>query len=383
MRTSKLVSMVAPRLFPLESIRTDGWFERIGEGIGSFQALCEIVGERFFAFSMITGARITALTVDRRNQDNTLVDFVVGGAEAETAQVDTQRLTLADFRRRLVSALLAAEPTGPAPERSTDLEALQLHIGVRYLLLSPLFGYSLQELYLRDDGAEITLLHDGIEETYDLELFRNRLRSHVREELDRVTRGQNRGAIDLARVAEAEAAAADDDHVRVLELLGAWPAPLAIFLRTPEGQLLEADSRATIARGLGMLGSACIALGEMAKGEEVLRLGVQYAGDGPAGHDIFRRLGVALLDNDRPGEAIGALRRAVSLGAETPDVWVALAGSYAARNRMTAAVAAGFTALDLGAPPDSVAPSFAKAKQRLGSTLTDWATHAGIKLPGS
>ena len=31
--------------------------ERIGEGIGSFQALCDIVGEAFFAFSMITGAR--------------------------------------------------------------------------------------------------------------------------------------------------------------------------------------------------------------------------------------------------------------------------------------------------------------------------------------
>ena len=52
--------------FELDSVRTDGWFERIGEGIGSFQALCEIVGERFFAFSIIVGARITALTVDHR-----------------------------------------------------------------------------------------------------------------------------------------------------------------------------------------------------------------------------------------------------------------------------------------------------------------------------
>ena len=70
------------REFPLDAVRTDGWFERIGQGIGSFSALCDIVGERFFAFSMITGARITALTVDRRNPDDTLVDFVVG-AEGE------------------------------------------------------------------------------------------------------------------------------------------------------------------------------------------------------------------------------------------------------------------------------------------------------------
>ena len=70
--------MPSEREFNLDAVRTDGWFERIGEGIGSFQALCEIVGEAFFAFSMITGARITALTVDRRNPDNTIVDFVVG-----------------------------------------------------------------------------------------------------------------------------------------------------------------------------------------------------------------------------------------------------------------------------------------------------------------
>ena len=66
------------RDFELDAIRTDGWFERIGEGIGSFQALCEIIGERFFAFSIIVGARITALTVDRRNPELSLVDFVVG-----------------------------------------------------------------------------------------------------------------------------------------------------------------------------------------------------------------------------------------------------------------------------------------------------------------
>jgi nucleotide-binding universal stress UspA family protein len=96
----------APKTFSLAAVRTDGWFERIGEGIGSFQALCEIVGERFFAFSIIVGARITALTVDRRSPQQTLVDFVVGSGEGEG---DAQRLTLADFRRRLVGALLVDE----------------------------------------------------------------------------------------------------------------------------------------------------------------------------------------------------------------------------------------------------------------------------------
>ena len=175
--------------FPLDALRTDGWFERIGEGIGSFQALCEIVGERFFAFSIIVGARITALTIDRRSPDQTLVDFVVGSAEAD-GDLEPQRLTLADFRRRLVGALLVEEEkTAPAPERDTDVEAIQLFIGVRYLLLAPLYGYSLSSLAMNGEEGELTVLHDGVEEKYDLDGFRLRVRSHVREELDRVTTG--------------------------------------------------------------------------------------------------------------------------------------------------------------------------------------------------
>src|SRR3954447_24762363 len=107
--------------FSLDALRTDGWFERIGEGIGSFQALCEIVGDRFFAFSIIVGARITALTVDRRNPDQTQVDFVVG-AETDT-DLEPQRLSLADFRRRVVGALLVDEERdAPVPARETDVE---------------------------------------------------------------------------------------------------------------------------------------------------------------------------------------------------------------------------------------------------------------------
>src|SRR5580700_8381034 len=101
--------MARERVFSLDAVRTDGWFERIGDGIGSFQALCDIVGEAFFAFSMITGARITALTVDRRNPENTLVDFMIAPPGDDEARGDVQRLPLGDFRHRLVAALLTEE----------------------------------------------------------------------------------------------------------------------------------------------------------------------------------------------------------------------------------------------------------------------------------
>jgi hypothetical protein len=364
--------MPEPRVFPLDSIRTDGWFERIGEGIGSFQALCDIIGARFFAFAMITGARITALTVDRRMPDNTLVDFVVGAPDAELTDADAQRLTLADFRRRLVNALITEEPMGPPPKRLTDTEALQLHIGVRYLLLAPLYGYSLRKLRIDDGGSTLELLHDGLDESYDLLAFQARIRTHVREEIERLTRAAGRGAIDLSRVSDAEKAAAENDHVRVLELLGTWPAPLAIFLRTPEGQLLSPDTRATIAQGLGYLGSACIELGEIEKGEEVLRLAVQYAGDGTAAHDIYMRLGSAMLSDNRPGEAIAPLRRAANLGADGGAVWPMLARALLARRRFVAAFGAVLEAKAAGVTEDMLRSSLETIERELGPSLKAW-----------
>lgn len=359
------------RVFSLDAVRTDGWFERIGDGIGSFQALCDIVGEAFFAFSMITGARITALTVDRRNPDNTQVDFVIAAPGDEEGEPDVQRLTLADFRHRLVGALLTEDAVPPAPERDTDLEGLQLHIGVRYLLLAPLYGYSLKKLIVDGKNSKLALLRDGIEEVYDLFEFRARIRSHVREELDRAS-AETRPAIDLTRVAEAEVASQKGDHTKVIQLLGAWPAPLAIFLRTPEGQMLTPDARALIAKGLGLLGTACVKLGEQHQGEEVMRLAVQYAHDGSAAADIFRRLGEAQLEDDRPGEAVGPLRRAVNLGAQPKHVWPLLARAFVKRRRYVAALACVREARSAGVPDSEMMEDIREIELNLGTALTAW-----------
>ncbi|AKV02520.1 hypothetical protein AKJ09_09183 [Labilithrix luteola] len=360
--------------FPLDALRTDGWFERIGEGIGSFQALCEIVGERFFAFSIIVGARITALTIDRRSPDQTLVDFVVGSVDTD-GDLEPQRLTLADFRRRLVGALLVEEEKeAPAPERETDVEAIQLYIGVRYLLLAPLYGYSLTSLTIEPNErneAELSVLHDGDPEKYELDGFRMRIRSHVREELDRVATGA-RSAIDLSKVAEAEACALRKEWPKVIALLGTWPAPLAIFLRTPEGQMLAPEARALIAKGLGLLGSACVHLGEIEQAEEVFRIGIQYAQEGMAAAELFRRLGEALLLNERPGEAIGPLRRALAFGGLPQEVLPPLARAFIKRGRYVAAFACLKDALASGAVEKDLADDIREVEGKLGPALTAW-----------
>ncbi len=363
--------------FSLDAVRTDGWFERIGEGIGSFQALCEIVGERFFAFSIIVGARITALTVDRRTPDQTLVDFVVGLGEAD-ADLEPQRLTLADFRRRLVGALLVEEDRDvPPPARETDTEAIQLFIGVRYLLLAPLYGYSLQRLVVvpreknREEEAQLLVRRDGAEEDYDLETFRTRIRSHVREELERASTGQ-RSAIDLAKVAEAEAASLKSEWAKVVQLLGAWPAPLAIFLRTPEGQTLAPDARGLISKGLGLLGSACVHLGEVEQAEEVFRIGIQYAQEGIAAADLFRRLGEALLQSGRAGEAVAPLRRASAFGAPATEIFPLLGRALLERKRYVAAYACFRDAIEAGVAERDLQNEIRQIETALGPALTAW-----------
>ncbi|MGA7118456.1 MAG: hypothetical protein WBY94_00090 [Polyangiaceae bacterium] len=356
----------------LDAVRTDGWFERIGEGIGSFQALCEIIGERFFAFSIIVGARITALTVDRRNPDLSLVDFVVGLSESEEA-LEPQRLTLADFRRRLAGALLVEDDKPvTAPTRETEIEPIQLYIGVRYLLLAPLYGYSLQRLVLGASvPAQLVLLHDGVQETYDLDAFRLRIRALVREELERVGTA-SRSAIDLSKVSDAEAAAQRAEWARVVQLLGSWPAPLAIFLRTPEGQLLTTDARGLIAKGLGILGSACVHLGQTEQAEEVLRIGIQYAQEGVAAADLFLRLGEALLKNDRPGEAIAPLRRALAFGGSRAQVSLPLARAFLKRKKWVAAYACLRDALQAGVGERELVAELHEAETALGLPLTSW-----------
>ena len=366
------MSETPQRAFDLESVRTDGWFERIGDGIGSFQALCEIIGERFFAFSIIVGARVAALTVDRRNPELSLVDFVVGAGDAADSSAP-QRLALADFRRRLVGALLVEDgKPAPEPTRQTEIEGIQLYIGVRYLLLAPLYGYSLLRLLFDEaEGAQLVVLHDGVEENHALDAFRFRIRALVREELERVASG-SRGAIDLSKVAEAETAALAGQWSSVVQLLGSWPAPLAIFLRTPEGQLLAPDARSLIAKGLGLLGSACVSLGEIEQAEEVFRIGIQYAPEGMAAADLFRRLGEALLNSKRPGEAIAPLRRALAFGGSPAEVMPPLARAFLERKKWVAACACIRAALVAGVPERDVADELRRIEGELGVPLTQW-----------
>jgi hypothetical protein len=333
--------MGSVRVFGLEAIRTDGWFERVGEKVGSFEALCSILGDRFFAFSLITGARVTALTVDRREPNASIVEFEVSGASPEDGPL-TQRLTLDRFRRRLVSALLAEENMGPAPLRETDVEGIQRHIGVRVLLLAPLFGYSLLELRCSEHGSTVFALEDGVKVELELGELRQALRRCVVEEMERFAENPdpNRSGLDLTLVPKARDAAAAGEHDQVVTLLGGWLMPLAFFLRTPEGRILAPEVRAVLGEGLGLLGSSLLHTGDQQTADQSLRLAVQYSVGTSTAADAYARLGAAHLRAERFGEAIAPLRRAAELGAEPSRIWPGLGLAFFRTDRLLASWAA-------------------------------------------
>lgn len=347
--------MTKKRIIVLDRIRTDGWFERLGESIGSFQTLCDVLGERFFAFSLIAQARVSSLMIDRFNTDNSLVEFCFSGL-GDPDDEEPERVNVIEFRRRVVERLLADEPAGPsASELGDDLDAIQRHIGPRLLLIAPLYGVAVQELVLEGGRSSLRIEHEGDDAVVDLAEFRRLLFERVHDDLERGTQRNSGTAIDLNSVADAEAAAAEGRWDRVVQILGSWPMPLAVYWRTPEGQGLPEAARQRIAEGLGLLGTACAKLGDTGQGEEVMRLAVQYAQEGTAGARIFARLGRMLMEGQRPGEAIASLRRATMLAPadsdELPGILVDLARCFQARGSRTAALGALLAAQKAGATP--------------------------------
>jgi hypothetical protein len=366
------------KTFSLSDVRADDWFGQLGAGSPGFDQLCEVVGRRFVAFSAILGVRITALTVDSRNLEASVVEVQIG--ESRSAQ----RVSLGELRERLAEALSDDDdpPSEPLGDDPTS-EALQLHIGFRYLLLAPVFNVQLEALRVDGLDAVVLALFDGERAELPLEALREELRRRVRAEAvaHRGGGSSSRVAIDLNLVPAAREAADAGDDEKVVQALGAWPGPLSVLLRSADGQGLAPEARAGIAEAMGLLGTAHVRLGRHEWGQEVLRLGIQWAQDqSEPSADLFARLGAALLAEERHAEAIGPLRRALGLGARRSLVLPQLARCFLARGRMLPALLCVEDALAAGAPVDAVRPIREAALSALGD---EWRRFRGRVPPTS
>lgn len=365
----------------LDPVRADGWFERLGDGSPHFKDLCAAVGERVVAFAVVSGVRISSVAVDPRVRDASVIEFSVGDHD------DTHELPLGELRRRLAATLVATEHYPDQLSKSPPADELQRFIGFRYVLLAPIFGISLRKL-LVGGGEEATVVIDlgAAREELPLEELRELIHDRVRAEA-RASRGGTGGspfAIDLNLVPKAEQHNDDGDWAATLDTLGGWPGPLSMLLRTAEGQSLTPEVKATLAHALGLLGTACIETGEIDFGMEVMRLGVQWGQESGGAHvaGLFRRLGGAQLQNSRPGQAIGLLRRALSLGAAPKEVLPLLAESYLERGCHLPAVICAEHARQLGADAEAMRAIEAAAGEALGEPWTRFREVVPLAEPG-
>ena len=353
------------RSISLDPVRADGWFERLGDGSPHFGDLCEAVGERVVAFAVVSGVRISSVAIDPRVRDASVIEFSVGDDEG------THELPLGELRRRLAATLVASEPHPAELSSAPPVDELQRFIGFRYVLLAPVFGISLRKVLVGGGEAPSVVMDLGAaREEVPLEDLRDLIHDRVRAEA-RASRGGTGGspfAIDMNLVPKAEKHNAEGDWEGTLETLGGWPSPLSMLLRTAEGQSLTPEVKATLAHAMGLLGTACIETGELDFGMEVMRLGVQWGQESGGAHvaGLFRRLGGAQLHAGRPGQAIGLLRRALSLGAPPKDVLPLLAESYLARGRHLPAMVCAENARRLGADADPMRAVEGRAAEALG-----------------
>ncbi|MFW6049943.1 MAG: hypothetical protein ACODAU_02145 [Myxococcota bacterium] len=365
------------RAIPLDAVRADGWFERLARNVPAVVQLCDVLGERFTAFAVVADVRVTAVALDPERRDASMIDFQVGDSER------THRLPLGEFRRRVAAAMLAEEAAGDDEPPELGTEALQRFIGVVPILLAPVFGIRLLRLWVGGDPPPSLVVEaGGAEQEMPLSGFRELIREQVRAEVEEAQSGGG-FAIDVAVVEQAAEAHDAGDWEQVIRLLGDWPGPLSMLIRTPEGQQLGADGRAAVARGLGLLGTAYVETGRAEWAEEIMRLGIQWSRDGRVAGDLFRRLGNAQVSQGRAGEAIGFYRRALALGAAPVEVLPVLARCFAARGRYVAAAACADEAEAAGVDAASLSSLRDELRAHLGDAWTRFREQVPLPSGGS
>ncbi len=355
----------------LTPIGADRWFDQVRQSSDAFDTLCEVMGEKFVGYALIAGVQITGLTIDQLTPSNTIVEFRIG----EDGPI--RSTPLPQFRIQLVSLILSEVPDPGPIVLPLDLAQAQRLVGVRYILLAPLHHLSLKAVVLEAAGRKprayvVSVSTDSDEPPEELEVgeLRARLNAEVQAELQTVRDQPFR--LDLERIDDVEEAAEAGEWEKVVNMIGGWPGPLSLFLRTREGQSLDSASRARIGRALRLLASAYRFMGRSAWAEELYRLGLQFVSDGSDGSDLFRDLGHAMIEEHRFGEAIGPLRRALTLGAPIDEIGPELGLALLRQRRCVAAVVVLERARAAGAADKKVLPAIRLALAILGEAADPW-----------
>jgi tetratricopeptide (TPR) repeat protein len=358
----------ARKLIDLQEVRADGWFEELGEDLADFDQLCQAMGRRFVAFSMIAGVRVSSVNYDTHSPHTSLVEFTIGDTD------EPQHMALGELRERLGTALLATDELHPDLDDDPSPEDIRRFIGRRYLLLAPVFGLGLEAIEVGGDDEPMLKLRLGSGvESISVQGLRDVIHNAIRSEVAR-SRPSQAFSIDFKKVPQAEASNERGDYDETIALLGAWPGPLSMFLRTPQGQTLGDSERSKLVRALCALGEAYLRKRQADWSEDVLRLGIQFGQELDASAPLFGLLGRARVETGRYGEAIGLLRRALSLGADPREHLPLLARCFVERERYVAALGCIDEALEAGVDPESIRELQTEVAEALGPAYERYQT---------
>jgi tetratricopeptide (TPR) repeat protein len=234
-------------------------------------------------------------------------------------------------------------------------------------LLAPVFGLGLEAMEIGGSNEPMLRLRlGGGSEAISVQGLRDVIHNAIRSEVARA-RPSQAFSIDFKKVPLAESANQRGDWDETVALLGAWPGPLSMFLRTPQGQALGASERSKLVRALSALGEAYLRKRQGDWAEDVLRLGIQFGQELPASGQLFMLLGLHRTDSERFGEGIGLLRRALALGASPERCLPSLARCYEERGRHVAALAC----LDEAAASGVAPAELAALRTRVEATLAE------------
>lgn len=354
------------------NLRLDGWFEKIAAHIDNFQRISELLGERFLAYSIILGLSLRSIAVDPLSPSNTTIEFSVTDETVQT-------LPLGEFRVRLVQAVLHDQRTPvkiEIPLRPEDAVGL---LGGRTMLLAPLFGLSIENVVVasldpRAPRVLVGYFSEGGFTFLEQRQFDEMLRSKVRRDL--AGTWEQPFKLDLGLVDRARAASAKGDVDTVIAILEAWPGLLSILHRTQVGQNLEVEQRTLIAEGLLLLGKAFERRERESWSEELYRLGLQYVKDGQRASTLYEALGVVMLRNQRPGEAIGVLRRALALGRPENEITPLLGRAFFEVEKVVPAAALLERAAQHGWLDEKTQEALAAIRARLVQARLEWTVAA-------
>jgi tetratricopeptide (TPR) repeat protein len=346
------------RVYDLSAARPERWFDKVLEQSSDFHKASQIMGRSTLGLALVAGARISSLTTNSGGLDGITVEFSIGQDST------VRQVPLSEFRRVIAQYLLAPLPIAALPN-DPSVEALQAHIGGRYLLEASLFYVRPLELRYELGLSELVLELNDVQHVVTLDDFREVIDDRVRSELG-LGQDADAMALDLAVIDRAEEANAHGNWGATVAMLTPWLTPISMLLRTGEAERLTADVHGRLSESLELLGTAYAKMGDLDAANEVLRLGVQWAGESSKAADLFLTLGQASAASDKHGEAIGLLRRALRLGAEERRALPLLAESFAARDQALAAMVCLEQARRSGADDAELGELAAELHDRLG-----------------